>query len=100
MAVDSDSGNGLCYFDDRRSVPATSDWSMTDALNPPVTDSSWRTWGRSLFAIVVVVALAALGIANIALYSRWHEVEDGVLWGARAEGITAVEVAAGSAAEA
>ena len=31
------------------------------------------------------------------LRARWHEVEDGVLWGARAEGVTAVEVAPGSA---
>ena len=27
------------------------------------------------------------------MYARWHEVEDGVLWSARAEGVTAVEVA-------
>ena len=41
--------------------------------------------------------LAGLGIANIVTHARWHEVEDGVFWGARAEGVTAVEVAAGSA---
>ena len=29
--------------------------------------------------------------------ARWHEVEDGVLWGARAEGVTALEVAPDSA---
>jgi len=46
---------------------------------------------------VVVAALAALGVANVVTYSRWHEVEDGVLWGARAEGVTALEVARGSA---
>jgi PAS domain S-box-containing protein len=34
------------------------------------------------------------------MYSRWHEVEDGVLWSARAEGVTAAEVAAGTAAAA
>jgi PAS domain S-box-containing protein len=71
---------------------------MADALNPVASDSSWRVWARSLFAVAVVVALAALGVANIALYSRWHEVEDGVLWGARGEGVTALEVAADSAA--
>jgi PAS domain S-box-containing protein len=48
--------------------------------------------------MVIVIVLAMLGIANMALYSQWHEVEDGVLWGARAEGVTALEVAAGSAA--
>ncbi|MBW8862990.1 MAG: PDZ domain-containing protein, partial [Acidobacteria bacterium] len=41
-----------------------------------------------------------LGIANVAMYSRWHEVEDGVLWSARAEGVTASDVVAGSAAAA
>jgi PAS domain S-box-containing protein len=55
-------------------------------------------WGRTAFAIAIVGVLLGLGIANIAMYSRWHEVEDGVLWGARAEGVTAVEIARGSAA--
>ena len=27
-------------------------------------------------------ALLALGVANMATFGRWHEVEDGVLWGA------------------
>jgi PAS domain S-box-containing protein len=49
-------------------------------------------------SIVVIAGLSALGIANVATYSRWHEVEDGVFWGARAEGVTAIEVARGSAA--
>ena len=42
----------------------------------------------------------ALGVANIAMRARWHEVEDGVLWAARAEGVTALEVAPGSPAAA
>ena len=62
------------------------------------TETHWFAWGRSLFAGVVVVVLVALGVANIATYSRWHDVEDGVLWNARAEGLTAIEVAPGSAA--
>jgi signal transduction histidine kinase len=53
---------------------------------------------RLLFGLAVV-ALVALGIANIVLHARWSEVEDGVLWGARAEGVTALEVAPGSAGE-
>ncbi len=71
---------------------------MADALPSASSNSPWRTWARSLFAVAVVVALAALGVANVALYSRWHEVEDGVLWAARSEGVTAIEVAADSAA--
>jgi hypothetical protein len=56
------------------------------------------TWGRTAFAVVIVAVLVTLGIANVAMYSRWHEVEDGVLWGSRAEGVTALDVATGSAA--
>ena len=47
---------------------------------------------------VVVALLLALGVSNIALRARLHQVEDGVLWADRAEGVTAVEVAAGSPA--
>ena len=57
-------------------------------------------WGRSVLAGAVVAVLIVLGVANIAMHARWHEVEDGVLWAARAEGVTAAEVAAGSAGEA
>ncbi|PYR61611.1 MAG: hypothetical protein DMF91_09375 [Acidobacteria bacterium] len=42
--------------------------------------------------------LVGLGIANIQMRARWHEVEDGVLWTARGEGVVAAEIAPGSAA--
>jgi PAS domain S-box-containing protein len=63
-------------------------------------EARWTMWGRSAFAVAVVAVLIVLGVANIGMHVRWHEVEDGVLWTARAEGVTAAEVAAGSAAEA
>src|SRR5689334_11199857 len=100
MASQPDSGNVVCYLDSRRGVSADVDWSMADALISAPADNPWKTWGRSLFALAIVVALATLGVANIALYSRWHEVEDGVLWGARTEGVVAMEVADDSAAAA
>ncbi|MQA29148.1 MAG: PDZ domain-containing protein [Luteitalea sp.] len=59
-------------------------------------EPKWQTWGRPALAVAVVVVLIALGIANIAMRAQWHEVEDGVLWGARAEGVTALEIAPGS----
>src|SRR6476620_11853267 len=62
-------------------------------------EARWLVWGRSAFAVVVVTLLVALGVANVAMYSRWHEVEDGVLWSSRAEGVTATEIASGTAAE-
>src|SRR5215467_3571913 len=67
---------------------------MSDAL----TSTRWITWGRSVFALIVVGLLLALGIANIALRAQLHQVEDGVLWADRSEGVMAVEVAAGSPA--
>ena len=69
-----------------------SDLSVNSAERP------WLALGRSLFALSVVVVLIALGVANVALHARWHEVEDGVFWSARAGGVTAVDVADGSAA--
>jgi PAS domain S-box-containing protein len=74
---------------------------MSDSLVPPApsTESPWLVWGRSVFASTVVAILIALGVANIGMRARWHEVEDGVLWAARAEGVMALEVARGSAAE-
>jgi len=71
---------------------------MTELLIPVMTDRSGLTWARSLFALLVVGALTTLGIANIALYSRWQEVEDGVLWVTRAQGVTASDVAPNSPA--
>jgi signal transduction histidine kinase len=65
-----------------------------------VAEEPWLVWGRSIFAVTVVAVLFALGIANIRMHSRWHEAEDGVLWSERAEGVTAIEVAAGSSAAA
>jgi len=47
---------------------------------------------------VVVVFLATLGTANVVTHLRWHELEDGVLWATREEGVAAVQVAGGSAA--
>src|SRR5262245_52301897 len=85
MESASHPGNELCYLGARQSVSVT---------------KTWLAWGRSALAVVVVAILVALGVANIAMYTRWHEVEDGVLWGARSEGVTAIEVAGGSAAAA
>jgi hypothetical protein len=48
-------------------------------------------WSRSLFALAVVAMLLVLGVANIALRAQWHQVEDGVLWADRAEGVTVSE---------
>src|SRR5471030_645336 len=70
----------------------------TDLNHADPIEARWLVWGRSAFAVSVVALLVALGLANVRMYSQWHEVEDGVYWSARAEGVTAGEVAAGTAA--
>jgi PAS domain S-box-containing protein len=44
-------------------------------------------------ALAVVLVLLGLGLANIYIRATWHEVEDGVLWVARTDGVTAAELA-------
>jgi two-component system NtrC family sensor kinase len=71
--------------------------SDSEVTSEHVRESTWVIWGRPAFALIVAGVLFALGVANIGLRARWHEVEDGVLWGSRGEGVTALEVARGSA---
>ena len=61
-------------------------------------EQRWRSWGRSALPLIVAGLLAALGVANITLRARSHEVEDGVLWASRGRDVVALEVAPGSAA--
>src|SRR5947209_4804665 len=99
MTSGASPGNELCCLDGRQSVFAPAEREMTESTqNLASTENPWLVWGRSAFAAVVVLVLVALGVANVAMYSRWHEVEDGVLWSSHAEGVTAADVAAGSAA--
>src|SRR6266566_6338994 len=71
--------------------------SVGDFENGPPTGSRrlgpverrWLGWARSLCALGVVAVLAALGVANMALRAGYHDVEDGVFWTSRAEGVTA-----------
>lgn len=48
-------------------------------------------WGW-LSALAVVVVLLVLGAANVAVRATWHELEDGVLWVSRPQGVTAAEL--------
>lgn len=52
--------------------------------------------GRHSVTLAVVACLLALAAANIWLRASWHEVEDGVLWVGRSEGVVAAEVASAS----
>ena len=56
------------------------------------------TWLRLLAQAAVVAALLCLAVANIAVRATWSELEDGVLWRAQGEGLTARVVAEDSPA--
>ena len=81
-----------------QAFPAADESTSLRVERQEPVEGRWLSWGRSAFAIVVVVILIALGIANLEMRARWHEVEDGVLWSARAEGVVAAGIAPGSAA--
>jgi len=57
-------------------------------------------WPAFVLPVIVVVGLVSLGAANVASRLAWHEVEDGVLWAVRSEGVVAADIAAGTPAEA
>jgi PAS domain S-box-containing protein len=83
-------------------MAATADDSSPAGSGHPWTAGNPRFgWWRTAFAVVIVVVLGVLGVSNIVLRARWSEVDDGVFWDLRAEGVTAVELApegAGAAA--
>ena len=55
-------------------------------------------WSRAVLAVGVVAVLFGLAIANAVVLSNWTEVEDGVLWADRREGVIAVDISVNSSA--
>ena len=64
------------------------------------TPSFWARWGGPGLPILVVAALLCLGVANILARAGFHEVEDGVLWVQRPEGVVVADIAEGTPAAA
>ena len=65
------------------------------------TPSIWKRYrhvGNIALGGLFVLGLLCLAIANIVVRSSWIEVEDGVLWVSKPEGLTAQEIDPGSAA--
>ena len=56
-------------------------------------------WWKPALPLVAVTGLLCLGVANIATLASFRELEDGVLWTLRDDGVTASEIAEGSPAE-
>jgi two-component system, NtrC family, sensor kinase len=64
----------------------------------PHASSRRATWLRLMAQAAIVVALLCLAASNVAIRATWSELEDGVLWRAQGEGVTAQEVAGNSPA--
>jgi two-component system NtrC family sensor kinase len=74
--------------------------SSSDRWIPDRAPVTWGKWSRPALPVVVVSVLLCLGAANIATRAAFREVEDGVLWALRAEGVVAAEIADGTPAAA
>jgi len=66
----------------------------------PPWPATLSRWSRPALPVVVVSVLLCLGIANITTRATWRDLEDGVLWASRADGVVVQEIAAGTAAAA
>jgi len=74
--------------------------SSSDRWIPGRAPAGWGQWSRPALPVVVVSVLLCLGAANIASRAAFREVEDGVLWASRAEGVVAADIADGTPAAA
>lgn len=75
-------------------------WIRSRASALPGTALVPDGWFRHLIPVVVVAVLLSLGLANIVSRATWYEVEDGVWWTLRPEGVVAADIAPGTPAEA
>jgi len=62
------------------------------------TSRLWIRWAHAALPLVVVAVLLWLGIANIVARATFEELEDGVLWQLRPDGVVAADIAAGTPA--
>ncbi len=60
--------------------------------------SAFIRWGRPALPLLVVAVLLALGVSNMGARAGFREVEDGVLWSERPQGVVAAEIADGTPA--
>jgi two-component system, NtrC family, sensor kinase len=74
--------------------------STSDRWIPERAPAAGGRWTRPALPVVVVSVLLCLGAANIASRAAFREVEDGVLWTSRAEGVVAADIADGTPAAA
>ena len=66
----------------------------------PRASSFWTDWGRLALPVVVIAVLLCLGVSNVVSRATFREVEDGVLWTLRPQGVVAADIADGTPAAA
>ena len=71
--------------------------SMAEGLSRRLS-GLWTRWGRPGVPVAITALLMCLGVANIVARATFHELEDGVLWTQRPEGVVASDIATGTPA--
>ncbi len=99
------SGNGISFARFEAAADSNSDpfpqtmIGVSQTARPTsVRRTAW--WLRPALPLVVVTGLLCLGVANIATLASFREVEDGVFWVLRDDGVVAGEIASSSPAAA
>lgn len=59
----------------------------------------WNAWAPPVLAVLLVAILICLAAANVVVRANWNERVDGVLWGDRPAGVTAIDVGKGEVGE-
>ncbi|MBM64485.1 MAG: hypothetical protein CL484_16170 [Acidobacteria bacterium] len=72
------------------SLPSVSSPSHSTVLN-----GLWHTWAPPILAVLLVAVLICLAAANVLVRANWNERVDGILWGDRPAGVTAIDVGEG-----
>jgi len=72
------------------SLPTVSSPSHSTVLN-----GLWHTWAPPILAVLLVAVLICLAAANVLVRANWNERVDGILWGDRPAGVTAIDVGEG-----
>jgi two-component system, NtrC family, sensor kinase len=78
---------------DLRTNPMSENQIRAAELKRPRVSARRPSAAGWVAALAVVLVLLGLGLANIYIRATWHEVEDGVLWVSRPNGVTAAELA-------
>ena len=69
--------------------------SVSSPSDSTIRNGLWHTWAPPILAVLLVAVLICLAAANVLVRANWNERVDGILWGDRPAGVTAIGVGEG-----